>query len=371
MSNQDQQPPWGRKKPQNPEDFLAQLIDKLQDLFSDNKKHGSGSDPNSRGVPPSPFTVATRLLAILLAVAVVIGIATSFYKIEPGKVGVILRLGKYYATTQPGLHLKIPYIDSLKEVDVEKVRKEEFGFADRNRRRSRGEADPGTESLMITADKNVISVAWIVQYRVGDPCSWLYVVQNPKQAIRDMSESVTRRIVGNMDFDYVLGNRALLAGMVKTELQKMLDGLFPKGRSGIKLGTVQFKDINVPAPVQPAFNEVNIADQDMKRLVNEAQEIYNRKIPKARGNAKKIVEEAWGYRAQRLNRAQGETERFLAMLKTYKKAPEVTRRRIYLETMEHVLPAVKDIYVIDKNQQQNPIPLLNLNKSVLPTQGEK
>ena len=205
-------------------------------------------------------------------------------------------------------------------------------------------------------------MAWIVQYRVADPYAFLFKVANVRQAIRDNSESVTRRIVGNMDFDYVLSNRDLLAASVKVELQEQLDKLFPKGMSGINIGTVQFQDINPPDQVKPAFNEVNEADQDMKRLVNEAQETYNRVIPKASGDAKKIIEEAYGYQAERVNNAQGETQRFNDILKEYKNAPDVTRKRMYLETMKEILPSVESVYVIDKDQQA-PIPLLNLTSA--------
>ena len=364
MANQDQQPPWGKKKkPQTPEEMVAQLINKLQDFFSDNKKpppSGNGSDPSPS--PSSPFGGIGKLLIIGLLIVVLQGVYASFFKIAPSEVGVILRLGEYSRTTPSGLHFKIPYIDKLYKVDVENIRKEEFGF------RSRFPGQKATferrgydmESLMLTAEKNVINVAWIVQYRVADPYAFLFKVADVRQAIRDISESVTRRIVGNMDFDYVLSNRDLLAASVKNELQSELDGLFPKGMSGVDIGTVQFQDINPPDQVKPAFNEVNEADQDMKRLVNEAQETYNRVIPKASGDAKKIIEEAYGYQAERVNNAKGQTQRFLDILKEYELAPDVTRKRMYLETMKDILPNVESVYVIDKNQQQAPIPLLNI-----------
>jgi len=363
MSNQDQQPPWGKKnKPQTPEEIVAQLINKLQDFFSDNKKPPPPGDGKSPSSPPSsPFANIGKLLAVVLIIIVLQGVYSSFFKITPSEVGVVLRLGEYSRTTPPGLHFKIPYIDHLYKVDVENIRKEEFGF----RNRAPGQQSTfdrrgyDSESLMLTADKNVINVAWIVQYRVADPYAFLFKVANVRQAIRDNSESVTRRIVGNMDFDYVLSNRDLLAASVKMELQEQLDKLFPKGMSGVNIGTVQFQDINPPDQVKPAFNEVNEADQDMKRLVNEAQETYNRVIPKASGDAKKIIEEAYGYQAERINNAQGETQRFNDILKEYKNAPEVTRKRMYLETMRDILPTVESVYVIDKDQQA-PIPLLNI-----------
>jgi membrane protease subunit HflK len=368
MANQDQQPPWGKKnKPQTPEEIVAQLINKLQDFFADNKKPpppGDGQEP-PRSSSGKPFANLGKLLAIALVIVVLQGVYSSFFKIAPSEVGVILRLGQYSRTTPPGLHFKIPYIDKLYKVDVENIRKEEFGFRSRfpGQQGAFNRRDYDMESLMLTADKNVINVAWIVQYKVADPYAFLFKVADVRQAIRDISESVTRRVVGNMDFDYVLSNRDLLAAGVKKELQTQLDGLFPKGNSGVFIGTVQFQDINPPDPVKPAFNEVNEADQDMKRLVNEAQEQYNRVIPKASGDAKKIIEEAYGYQSQRINDAQGETQRFQDILKEYKNAPDVTRTRMYLETMKDVLPTVEQVYVIDKEQQQSPIPLLNLSAS--------
>lgn len=366
MSNQDQQPPWGKKqKPQTPEEVVAQLINKLQDFFADKKTpppSGNGQEP--AGPPASPFANIGKLLAVILIIVVLQGVYSSFFKIAPSEVGVILRLGQYSRTTPPGLHFKIPYIDRLYKVDVENIRKEEFGFRSRTPGQQSVIDKRGfeMESLMLTADTNVINVAWIVQYKVADPYTFLFKVSDVRQAIRDISESVTRRVVGNMDFDYVLSNRDLLAASVKAELQIQLDGLFPKGSPGVLIGTVQFQDINPPDQVKPAFNEVNEADQDMKRLVNEAQENYNRVIPKASGDAKKIIEEAYGYQAQRINDAQGETQRFNDILAEYKNAPEVTRTRMYLETLKEILPNVQTVYVIDKDQQ-SPIPLLNISSS--------
>lgn len=363
MSNQDQQPPWGKKhKPQTPEEVVAQLINKLQDFFADKKTPPPGDSQEPAGQPSSPFANVGKLLAVIFLIVVLQGGYSSFFKIAPSEVGVILRLGQYSRTTPPGLHFKIPYIDKLFKVDVENIRKEEFGFRSRipGQQTTIDKRGFEIESLMLTADTNVINVAWIVQYKVADPYSFLFKVADVRQAIRDISESVTRRIVGNMDFDYVLSNRDLLAASVKTELQTELDGLFPKGSSGVSIGTVQFQDINPPDQVKPAFNEVNEADQDMKRLVNEAQETYNRVIPKASGDAKKIIEEAYGYQSQRINDAQGETQRFNDILAEYKNAPDVTRTRMYLETMKDILPNVQTVYIIDKDQQA-PIPLLNIS----------
>ena len=377
MSLHDQQPPWGKKKkPQTPEELVAQLIKKLQDFFSEGPKQSSGdqgSPHEPSGKAPNPLASIGKVLAIVAILMIAQGVYSSFYKIAPSEVGVILRLGKYHTTQTPGLHFKFPYIDKLYKVDVEKIRKEEFGFRSRfpGQQSSFDRNGYDVESLMLTADKNVINVAWIVQYRVDDPYSFLFKIKDVRQAVRDLSEATTRRIVGNMDFDYVLSNRDLLAAEVKAELQAELNNLFPKNRPGIAIGTVQFQDINPPDKVKPAFNEVNEADQDMKRLVNEAQAMYNKVIPKARGSAKKTIEEARGYSFTRVNEAKGETQRLLNILKEYQVAPEVTRKRLYLETMQQILPNVESVYVVDKDQQQTPIPFLNLGGTGSPVQPTK
>ena len=359
MAQQDQQPPWGKNnRPQSPEEIIAQIIKKLQDYFN-NKSHSprqsGGNEPSFQ--PADLWSNGGKLFSIVGVFILLQGVYSSFYKIDPGEVGVILRLGKYNTITQPGLHLKIPYIDTVAKVNVEKIRKQEFGFRTKisGQQSSFDRHGFDMESLSLTADKNVINVAWIVQYKVRDPYIFLYKIKDVEQAIHDAAESVTRRIIGNMDFDYVLSNRDLLAASVKKELQSELDNL----QTGVSLVTVQFQDINPPDPVKPAFNEVNEADQDMKRMVNEAEENYNRVIPKARGDAKKIIEESHGYAAERINTAKGQTERFLDILKEYKVAPEVTRKRLYLETMQEILPSIQNVYVIDKNQM-SPFPFMNI-----------
>jgi len=365
MANNDQQPPWGRKKrPQTPEEFIAQLIKKLQDFFSEAKKPRSGDEePSSKRGPTNPFSIIGKVLILALIVVILQGAYQSFYKVAPNEVGVVLRFGEFNRTTEPGLHLKIPYLEHLYKVNVRQIQKLEFGFRSiQGGQRSSFESRTyDMESLMLTADTNVINVAWIVQYRVNDPMNYLFKVQDVKQAVFDLSESVTRRIVGNMDFDYVLSNRDLLAAAVRDELQQELNFL----ETGVQLVAVQFQDINPPDPVKPAFNEVNEADQDMKRLVNEAEEQYNRVIPAARGNALKIVEEAHGYAKERINDAEGAAARFLNILEEYRNSPDVTRKRMYLETMQKALPRVDTVYVIDEGQQ-GPLPLLNLRSAAKP-----
>ena len=359
----NEQPPWGKKKqPSGPEDLLAALIQKVRDTFAGRDKEPPQGPP---GEPPAerpagPFSGPGKVVAIVAAFIVLQAVAGAFYTIKPGEVGIVLRFGQYHRTTTPGLHFKIPYVDEMTKVDVESVRKEEFGF----RTRTPGAAAYDRkgfdmEALMLTGDKDVIEVAWIVQYKVSDPVLFLYRVRDVAQIVRDASETVTRRIVGNMDFDYVLSNREILAANARKELQDQLNRL----ESGVAVMTLQLLDINPPEQVKPAFNEVNIADQDMKRLVNEAEETYNRVIPKARGSAKQIVEEARGYAVERTNRANGETNRFKAIVKEYEGAEEVPRQRLYLEAMQEILPQVEQVYVVD-GSQQNILPLLDLSRKV-------
>jgi membrane protease subunit HflK len=368
MAWQDDQSPWGKggRNP-SPEEFIAEILKKLKQTFgggSGGSPPGEeGEQPSSGGPPKNLFGGIGKLLIIIAIVILAQVVYSSFYTIKPGERGVVLRFGKYSRTASPGLNFKIPLIDTVTKVDIETVRKEEFGFRTKVPARQTVYQKEGfdNESLMLTADKNVIDVEWIVQYKVRDPFNFLYQVKNVRQALRDVSETAMRRIVGNMDFDYVLSNREILAGETAKELQGVLDTY----DSGVNIVTVQLQDVNPPEPVKPAFNEVNEADQDMKRLVNEAEEAYNKVIPKASGDAKRIVEEANGYAAQRLNDSKGETVRFLAIMKEYQAAEDVTRQRMFLETMKDVLPNVKNIYVIDKDQGSI-LPFLDISGAKMP-----
>jgi modulator of FtsH protease HflK len=367
----NEQPPWGKKKkPSTPEDYFAALIQKIRDFFDEQGKKGAKKEvqPNGGDSEPPPNIVAGlgKIALLILAIVILRGVFSSFYTIEPGEQGVVLRFGKYTRTAEPGLNFKIPYMEDMVRVDVKTVRKEEFGFRTRvagsNTMFNREGYD--LESLMLTGDKNVIEVAWIVQYTVNDPVKFVFTIRDVPQAVRDNSETVIRRIVGNMDFDYVLGNRSVLANMAQQQLQAGLDNLYLKSggseKSGISILTLQLLDITPTDEVKPAFNEVNEADQDMRRLVNEAEEQYNRVIPRARGSAQQIIEESYGYAAQRVNAARGEIFRFNALVAEYEKAQAVTRQRMYLETMQKVLPGVKQMYIMD-NSRQNVLPFLNLS----------
>ena len=363
MTMPNQPPPWGKKKgPPTPEELIAMLLKKIKDSFD-----GSGSSGQPGG---DPRPMSSGMGSILPKVASVIGalillnvLSSSFYTIEPGERGVILRLGKIRGLTNPGLNFKAPLLDTLIKVDVETVRKQEFGFRTKIPGQKTVYEKEGfeAESLILTGDKNVIDVEWIVQYKVQDPINFLFKVKDTEQAVRDVSEKSIRRVMGNQDFDFALQNREIIEQSMAKDLQDTLDTY----ESGIKIVTVKLQDVNPPDAVKPAFNEVNEADQDMKRLVNEAEENYNRVIPKAKGSAKQILEEAHGYAVERVNLAKGEAARFLNILHEYAGAKEVTRRRMYLETMQKVLPRVESIYLLDK-EQRSVMPFLDLGKAAAP-----
>ncbi|MFW5841101.1 MAG: FtsH protease activity modulator HflK, partial [Planctomycetota bacterium] len=222
------------------------------------------------------------------------------------------------------------------------------------------------ESLMLTGDLKVIDVEWVVQYRIDDPDKWLHQVRNPRETIRDVSEAVMRRVVGNR-----LGSNALTEGRpeiaeeVKREMQLILEDGKEGGddyEMGIHIGSVEMQDVTPPDPVKPAFNEVNKARQEKESLINEAEKLRNRIIPRARGEAEQTISEAEAYAAERVNAAKGQAARFLAILEEYSKAPEVTRQRLYIEMADSVFPGLGQIYILQQGANQ-PLPLLDMNRA--------
>jgi len=278
---------------------------------------------------------------------------------------VVKRFSKYVSTTQPGLHFKIPFgIDKVTKVPVQRVQKEEFGFrtALAGVRTEYRREKAIKESLMLTGDLNSAVVEWIVQYRVTNPVDYLFNVRGVTGTIRDISESVMRQVVGDRSVDEVIIlSRREVALEAKQRLQEILDAY----GTGIHIVTVELKDVNPPDPVKPAFNEVNEAKQEMERMVNEAWETYNKSVPKASGEAERTIRQAEGYELNRVNRAKGDANKFLAVWKEYNRSKDVTRRRLYLETLDEVLPKLGRKYILD-SEQKGLLQLLNLDE-----RGEK
>ncbi|MCF7669487.1 MAG: FtsH protease activity modulator HflK [Verrucomicrobia bacterium] len=299
--------------------------------------------------------------AVIIGILLIWGAATSWFTIDPEEEGVVLRFGKHTRTVEPGLHFKIPWgIEKVYPVPVKRQLKEEFGFrtTSANVRSSFTTAGREKESEMLTGDLNVANVEWTTQYMIVSPFDYLFKVRNLVDTFRDMNEAVVREIVGDRTINEILTTGRI---EIESEVEEKLQQLCKQYEMGIKIYRVNLQDVNPPEPVKPAFNEVNQAQQEKEKMINEAFQQYNKVIPKAKGEAERIIEEARGYAVQRTNIASGEASRFNAIFSEYQKAPEVTTRRIYLETMETVMTNVARKIIIDE-QASGILPLLNLNQ---------
>jgi len=312
---------------------------------------------------------AGPIVGLVALVVVLIVLWSSWFTVQPEETGVVQRFGKVVRTAGPGLHVKWPVgIERVRLVPTARVLKEEFGFrsvasAPGQRTEYTGNQAYKSESLMLTGDLNVIDVQWIIQYRIEDPIRYLFQVRDTSKTIRDITEAVMRRVVGNR-----LGSDVLTVGRVRvsTEVKEEIQQILTAYDTGVRLVTVELQDVTPPDPVKPAFNEVNEARQDRERTINQAEEQVNREIPKARGEAAGSIREAEGYAIERVNRAQGEATRFQAILAEYQQAPEVTRRRLHLEALGRFLAETKGIYIVDSDQKAL-VPWMALDAGPKPT----
>jgi len=276
-----------------------------------------------------------------------------FYTIKTDEVGVIRKFGAYHRTTAPGLHLKLPFgIESLTKIKGSQyIFREEFGYLTTKpgvRTQIRRDVSHLSESLMLTGDLNIATVEWVVQYRIKNPKDYLFNVRNITKTIRDVSESVTRQIVGDHSVDEVIIlSRREIALQIKAMMQEILD----RYHTGLDIETVELQDVNPPDPVKPSFNEVNEARQEMEKMINQAWEAYNKVVPKAKGEAEKTIRQAEGYELNRINRAEGDADKFNSVYQAYRQSKDVTKRRLYLEAMTEILPKIERKYIIDKDQK--------------------
>ena len=314
-------------------------------------------------LPKLPELPTAGIRAAILVALVALAAFSAFYTVDPEEVGVVVRLGKFVGVTEPGLHFKIPLgIDQVTKVPVQRQEKMEFGFRTvragvRSQFASSGYGD---ESNMLTGDLNAVVVEWVVQFRIVDPYLFLFKVRNVGDTFRDMSEAVMRKVVGDRTVNEVLTvGRQEIEDLVMQELQVLSD----QYETGIRVEQVVLQDVNPPDPVKPSFNDVNQAEQERERLINEAQSEYNKAVPRARGEARQTIQQAEGYALDRVNRAEGDAARFNAIYSEYRKAPEVTRKRIYLETMGSVLNQSGRKLVMDE-ELEGVLPLLNLQEQV-------
>ncbi len=322
--------------------------------------YGNDDEGSASGPPDMPRLPPSAIASIIAVTIALWGLGSSYYTVQPEERAVVKRFGAVIKIADPGLHFKIPFgIDQLEFVATERVLKQEFGFrteGDGAIARSIPQRNFPDESLMLSGDLNIIDVEWVVQYRISDPMKFLYSMREPTRTLRDISESVMRRAVGNRLGSEVLTTaRVEIANLVHEEIQEAMD----RYEAGIHVITVQLQDVVPPARVQPAFNEVNEARQERERMINEATKRANQEIPRAKGIANRTIAESEGYATERVNAAHGETARFKSILAEYRVAPEVTRTRLYLETLNAVLPKVGSVLVV-QDKQMPPLPLLNL-----------
>ncbi|OQY33557.1 MAG: HflK protein [Spirochaetaceae bacterium 4572_59] len=293
-----------------------------------------------------PSFIWTAVIIIVIALSVMSGV----YVVDQTEEAVVLTLGKYSRTTGPGLQYKIPLgIERVYKVPTKVIQTMQFGF----RTDSAGiqtiysQKDFSNESVMLTGDLNIVDVSWIIQYKIVDPNAWLFNVNNTEKTIRDISQSAVNQLVGDRAILNVIGSERI---NIEDESIQMIQKILDNYGLGIQLTTVKLQNIVPPeGEVQDAFEDVNKAIQDMNRLINEGKEAYNTEIPKATGQKQQIIQMAEGYATERVNRAVGDTSRFVSVLEEYKKSPSITRDRLYYEMIETVFSQNATVDILDKN----------------------
>lgn len=283
---------------------------------------------------------------------------TSFYTVPADSAAIVQRFGKFLRTEEPGLRFKAPFgVDQITQVPIRRQLKLEFGFSTPGASNpSQHSPDPEMEKSMVTGDLNEAQVEWIVQYRINDPKLFLFAVRDPEDTLRAASEAVMREVVGDRTVDEVITvGRQEIENDSKAVLQKVVQ----QYQLGMSIDLVQLKNVNPPKQVQASFNEVNQSQQEKQRSINVASGEYNKVVPRARGEAARLIAETQGYAQKRINEAEGDAALFTAVFAQYQKAPEVTRQRIFLETMSEVLPRVSRKVIVDDKAQQV-LPLLQL-----------
>ena len=309
-------------------------------------------------LPRLPRGAATAAVGLIVAAVVAFG---ALYQVQPEEVGVVLRFGRYVRATDPGLRAKIPFAETVLKVPVQRQLKQEFGFRTMEpgirTQYAAFDRNATEESVMLTGDLNVAVVEWIVQYRVADPYLYLFKVRNLEDTFRAMNEAIMREVVGDRTVTEVL---TVGRQEIESRVEGRLQDLANQYEMGITIDQVVLQDVNPPDPVKPSWDEVNQAQQQRDRMINEARAEYNRVIPRARGEAEQTVLQAEGYALDRVNRAEGEATRFAAVQAAYRLAPDVTRRRLYLETMQRILPRVGRKLYVDEDAT-GVLPLLSLD----------
>jgi len=306
---------------------------------------------------PPPFR---RIAGIILGILLISAVWTTYYTVEAESEGVVLRFGRFFKTVEPGLHFKLPFgIDVVTVLPTRRQLKLEFGFATQGPITNPVQAGTNQEEekSMVTGDLNAALVEWVVQYRIEDPKQYLFDVRNPGSTLRDLSEAAMREVIGDRTVDELITiGRQDIEISALTRMQE----LAKRYHLGVRVDQVQLKNVNPPSQVQGSFNEVNKAQQDRENAINIANGDYNKAVPKAKGEADQSIREAEGYRFKRVNEAEGDVASFSAMLAEYIKSAEITRTRLYLETMGEILPQVGQKIIVDESLRQL-LPILPLS----------
>ena len=337
-------PQWGNKDnrknsgPPDLDELWRRINQRLNGLFG-GKEGGRGSGGGD-GLSPAGLPGGGNLVGLLIGVLVLVWVASGFYIVDTGQRGVVLRFGKYVETTEPGPRWHLPWpIESREVVNVDQVRTVEIGY------RNNVKSKVLKESLMLTDDENIIDLQFAVQYILKDPVEFLFVNRAPEDTVLQVAETAMREIVGKNKMDFVLyEGRADIAARAKVLMQQILD----RYKTGISISQVTLQNIQPPEQVQAAFDDAVKAGQDRERLKNEAEAYSNDVVPRARGLASRLKEEAEGYKQSVIANAEGEASRFAQILAEYQKAPQVTRQRMYLDTMQTVMNNTSKVLVDQK-----------------------
>lgn len=344
--NDDKKNPWGSTGQTPPEldKVIKDFKDKFNNVIGGNSKPGAG-----KSISPS-----TGVFKYVFLVAILLWLLSGIYIIDPAENGVVLRFGAFQETTSQGPHWHLPYpIESLDKVNVTKSRNAEIGFRKAINSGGRFSGNVSSESLMLTKDENIIDAKFAIQYKINNVKHYLFSVANPDLTLRHAVESAIRQVVGKNTMDYVFEERGTVSSLIKEKSQSLLNDY----KTGLKITTVNMKNAQPPEQVQAAFDDAVKAREDKQRLINEAQTYSNDILPKARGKAARVLEESKAYKSQIVSKSEGESARFTQILTEYKKAPKVTKERLYRETMENVLANTNKVVVDSKANSMMYLPI--------------
>jgi len=353
-SDPNQQNPWGKRPNQTPPDIdevIRRLQERFSGLFGGGGKGGDGSGGGLGG-----FKFSSSLLPALIGLLALLWAASGIYMVAADEEAVVLRFGQHSATKGPGLNWHFPYpIETVEKVPVTRVQRLEIGFRGLSDGRVR---KVNQESLMLTKDENIVDISFIVQYKIRDAANYLFNLAHATKTVRDAAESAIREVIGRTMIDDVLTTKK---AAVEVEVQKLIQSILMGYKAGISVTTVKLQDVQPPERVIREFKDVASAREDRERAKNEAQAYANDIIPNARGEAKKMVLDAEAFEKSVVDNAQGEAKRFVSVLNAYREAPDVTRKRLYLDTMQEVLSKV-DKVIVDKAVAERVLPYLPLDQ---------